>query len=132
MLSTTEDCAKLCQEVQPEDLLHMISPKTLNPAQEEWLRWHERLNHLPHSKMRTLSKHGVLPKKLEKLHSPPLYLSCTFSVAMRRSWRHKDGHRSIKKETHVTPGSLGAVDQMISKKPGLIPQSSGCLTVSRT
>ena len=119
--TSTEDYIRLCQEIKPEDIQRLVSPKALSPIQEEWLQWHERTNHLPYSQMRKLAKAGVLPKKFTNLHSPPLCPSCAFGASKRRAWRIKDSYRSIKKDGHATPGSIVSIDQLASAQPGLIP-----------
>ena len=127
---STEDYVRLCQKIAPDDLQHIVHPKALSTDQVEWLQWHERLDHMPCTQMRKLSQHGILPKKLSKLHSLPLCPSCAFGASKRKPWRNKDGHASIRKDGHNTPDSIVAVDQLVSKHPGLVPQSSGYLTSS--
>ena len=56
MPQTTKECIKRCVEINPENLQYVVSPKSLDSKQEEWLRCHERLNHLPCAKMKLLEK----------------------------------------------------------------------------
>ena len=68
---TTDDYTKECSRIDPEQLQHLMHPKALNEKQEECLRWHERLDHMPYAQMRTLCELGVLPKKfLSYMHYP--------------------------------------------------------------
>ena len=106
-------------------------PKALDSNQEEWLQWHERLNHIPYSQMKVLAKEKILPSTLNNIKALPLCPSCAFGGSKRKAWRTKDNFGSIKKSSHDVPGSLVCVDQLISSQPGLLPQSSGYLTASR-
>jgi len=81
--------------------------------------------------MRRLSDKGILPASFSKMHSVPICPSCAIGGSKRKAWRTKDGHGSIRKADHSTPGKLVCVDQMVSSQPGLVPQSSGYLTASR-
>ena len=58
---TTDDYMSQCRNIDPEQLQRLMHPKSLSPRQEEWLQWHERLNHLPHAQMLKLAKRGILP-----------------------------------------------------------------------
>ena len=78
MPQTTTDYVKQCLRMDPEQLQRLIHPKTLNAKQEEWLRLHAQLNHMPHPKMRRSCDKGILPASLAKLHSLPLCPSCAF------------------------------------------------------
>ena len=48
----TEDYVRKCQQIDPEELQRLMSPKAIDINQEERLRWHERLNHIPHVQIR--------------------------------------------------------------------------------
>ena len=117
--------------MDPEQLQSLIDPKTMNKKQGKWLRLHERLNHTPRLKMRILCDKEILPKSLDKWHSLPLCPSCAFGNSKRRKWRTKPRPGTIEKVHQTAPGILVCVDQLISSQPGLVPQSSGCLTASR-
>ena len=128
---TTDDYIRYCKNIDPEKLQQLMNPKPLNKLQCEWQRWHERLNHMPTTKMRCLADKGVLPRSFLKLNSIPLCPSCSLGGLGRRAWRTKDTYGHVRKINHATPGSLVCVDQLISSQPGLVPQSSGYLTASR-
>jgi hypothetical protein len=100
----------------------------LYDLQDEFLLWHEKLNHISYSKMMNLAQHGFLPKKFLKLRSslPPCGV-CLFGQAKKRSWRTKAHPRTIRDEKDTKPGAGTSVDQLISHQPGLIPQSAGLL-----
>jgi len=129
--STIEDYVRRCSEMDREQLQRIINPKAMTSTQQEWLRWHERLNHMSSTQMRRLLEKGVLPKLFSKLHAIPLCLSCAFGESKRKVWRTKDGFGSIRKADHLAPGKLVCIDQLISSQLGLVPQASGYLTASR-
>jgi hypothetical protein len=56
----------------------------LYDLQDEFLLWHEKLNHISYSKMMNLAQHGFLPKKFLKLRSslPPCGV-CLFGQAKK-------------------------------------------------
>ena len=86
----------------------------MNPNQEEWIRWHERLNHIPCSQMRNISKCGVLLATLHKLNSPLIFPSYSFGGDKRQPWRIKGKHGHIKKSEYESHGILVCIDQLIS------------------
>ena len=104
---------------------------SLSLLQEKFLRWHERCNHLPYSKMLLLSKRGILPKEFLKLENnfPPCG-SCLFGRQHRRPKKAKFGS-PIRQEEHNYPGGGVSADQIISAQPGLVPQNAGKLTNKR-
>ena len=103
----------------------------LTRLQERFLRWHERLNHLPYSLMLRLAQKGVLPKEFTKLKQDlPPCASCLFGKQRRRP-RTTLSSGSIRQEHHDHPGAAVSTDQIISAQPGLVPQVSGTLTNER-
>ena len=104
---------------------------SLSLLQEKFLRWHERCNHLPYSKMMLLSKRGILPKEFLKLENnfPPCG-SCLFGRQHRRPKKAKFGS-PIRQKEHNYPGGGVSADQIISAQPGLVPQNAGKLTNKR-
>ncbi len=105
---------------------------TLSLLQEKFLRWHERCNHLPYSKMLLLSKRGILPKEFLQLKDnfPPCG-SCLFGRQHRRPKKSSKSGSPIRQKEHNYPGGGVSADQIISSQPGLVPQSSGKLTNKR-
>ena len=62
----------------------------------------------------------------------PLCAACAFASAHIRSWRTKKVPKSgVRKLTDVHPGDGTSADHIVSKQPGLIPQTSGTLTYER-
>ena len=103
-------------------------PKTLDP-QDELLRWHYRLGHLPFDRVKQLANKGQLPKRL--LTCPtPFCAACQNGKMTKRPWRVKgDNKGTAKTATH--PGQIVSVDQLESTTPGFIAQLKGTLTQQR-
>ena len=103
-------------------------PKTLDP-QDELLRWHYRLGHLPFDRVKQLANKGQLPKRL--LTCPtPFCAACQYGKMTKRPWRVKgDNKGTAKTATH--PGQIVSVDQLESTTPGFIAQLKGTLTQQR-
>ena len=103
-------------------------PKTLDP-QDELLRWHYRLGHLPFDRVKQLAHAGQLPKRL--LNCPtPLCAACQYSKMTKRPWRVKGDHKETAK-TATHPGQIVSVDQLESTTPGFIAQLKGTLKQQR-
>ena len=86
MPQTTQDYVQQCLRMDSEKLQRLIYPKTLKPNQDEWLRLHERLNHIHYPKLRRLCDKGVLHASLAKIHSLPSFPSCAFGESKCRKW----------------------------------------------
>ena len=112
-----------------EQLKNVSHPQVLDDDQREFMGLHYKMNHLPLPAMITLAEKGKLNRKFAKLkHRLPVCMSCMFGTAHRKPWRSKGGKGSIRKTTNNAPGKCVSIDQMISAKPGLIPQMAGFLT----
>ena len=113
-----------------EEAQALAIPQTISPLQQDLMRWHHRLYHLPYRILFCLASIGTLPKRLlECRNKTPLCVACQFSQANRRSWRvegKKSG--SIQTPEQKEPGDGVSVNQIVSAQPGLIPQISGFLT----
>ena len=108
------------------------SDSTVPEADRVTLYWHHRLRHAPLVVLRRLSMRGVLPKCIQKVVKMPLCAACAFATAHRRNWRTKgENPNGIRKKTHAKPGDGTSCDHLISKQPGLMPQSTGTLTHAR-
>ena len=107
-------------------------PLRLSELQIRFLRWHERLNHLPMAQMMKLAETGRLPKSFLRLKSdlPPCG-ACLFGRQHRRPRRNRLAKGSIRKAHHDHPGAGVSTDQLISHQPGLVPQSAGKPTNQR-
>ena len=62
----------------------------------------------------------------------PLCAACALAQAHRRNWRSGySSPSSIRAKSMEKPGSGTSADHLVSKQPGLIPQSTGILTYER-
>ena len=103
-------------------------PKSMEP-QDELLRWHYRLGHLPFDRIKQLADKGQLPKRLLTCHTP-FCAACQYGKMTKRPWRVKgDDKRTAKTATY--PGQVVSVDQLESTSPGFIAQVKGALTQQR-
>ena len=76
-------------------------PKSLDP-QDELLRWHYRLGHLPFDQIKQLADKGQLPKCLLSCHTP-FCAACQYGKLTKRPWRVKGEDKSMAK-TATYPG----------------------------
>ena len=111
-------------QVIPEDQ----EPTSLNP-QDELLRWHYRLGHLPFDRIKQLAHKGQLPKRLLS-STKPLCSAYQYGKLTKRPWRVKGDDKAPSK-TSTRPGQIVSVDQLESNTPGLIAQLKGKLTQQR-
>jgi hypothetical protein len=61
ILQTSEEYCCKCTNIWPEDLQHVLTPKSLSPLQEEMLSHHYRLHHTLFPKLIVLAKRGLFP-----------------------------------------------------------------------
>jgi hypothetical protein len=127
---TSEEYCRKCTNIWPEDLQHILSPKSLSPLQEEMVSHHYRLHHTPFPKLIVLAEKGVIPKQLAVLKGPcPICVACLFDQAHKRPWRSKSKQtHPICKPTDDASGKRASADTLVSAQPGLIPQISETLT----
>ena len=110
----------------------MAHPEPLSALSQEFLIWHNRLQHLPMTTMLALSKLGILPRRFQHTKSnQPICASCLFVTAHRRPWRTKSKAGTILRASDDKPGRGVSTDQLVSAQAGLITQFSGHLTRSR-
>ena len=127
---------KLLEQTLPEEHVKRLwdgdLDDTVPEADRVTLYWHHRLRHAPLVTLRRLSIRGILPKCIQNVVKMPLCAACAFATAHRRNWRVKgkapDG---IRQQSHTKPGDGTSCDHLISKQPGLMPQSTGILTHAR-
>ena len=127
---------KLLEQTLPEEHVKRLwdgdLAATVPEADRVTLYWHHRLRHAPLVTLRRLSIRGILPKCIQNVVKMPLCAACAFATAHRRNWRVKgkapDG---IRQQSHTKPGDGTSCDHLISKQPGLMPQSTGILTHAR-
>ena len=110
----------LVPHVIPEDQ----EPKSLDP-QDELLRWHDRLGHLPFDRIKQLATKGQLPKQLLTCHTP-FCAACQYGKMTKRPWRVKGDNKGMAK-TAMHPGQIVSVDQLESTSPGFVAQLKGTL-----
>ena len=63
-LTKVQDADK---QLSDQDLTSILHPRSLNPAEQEFIDMHHRLFHLPYSIIFRLSKAGLLPKHFLRL-----------------------------------------------------------------
>ena len=94
-----------------------MKPRALDDKQILMLRWHERLRNLGWKNLKMLAKIRVLPSVLIKVVEYPLCVSCLFSTARMRAWRHKgqmgENAPSIDAEEKPEPGLKVSADQIV-------------------
>lgn len=124
------------QTLDFSDTIHVIPPdyddddgtETIQPK-DELIRWHCRLNHLPYSRMRSMMKCGLLPRRLLDVKEP-LCVARQYGKLHRRPWRDK-GKEPSNTIIATTPGQIVLVNQMESTANGFIAQLKGKLTTKR-
>jgi hypothetical protein len=102
---------------------HLI-PNDVNPK-DLLMAYRVRLGHLPFGRIQLAAKQGILPQRIANCHVPKC-ASCLFGKAKRRPWRTR-GHAGQIGRTATKPGDVVSVDQLITKTPGLVAQSTGTL-----
>ena len=135
LLKPSDDAPSLTPQATVIDMgpmTHVIpdepEPKTLDP-QDELLRWHYRLGHLPFDRVKQLAHAGQLPKRM--LNCPaPFCAACQYGKMTKRPWRVKGDNKGTTK-TATRPGQIVSVDQLESTTPGFIAQLKGTLTQQR-
>ena len=111
------------------DLPHVIpdesEPKTLS-AQDELMRWHLCLNHMPFKQICKMAKLGLLPKKI-LMAQEPVCPACQYGKMHCKLCRIKGGITNQAK-VPMRLGQIVSVDQLESTTPGFIAQLKGKLT----
>jgi len=93
-----------------------------------FLSWHIKLGHAPFNLIRWAAMLGLLSKKLQKCQNT-VCPACLYGKQKCRPWQTKaTPDTKIKKTTF--PGQCVSVDQLISRTPGLVAQTTGCLTTA--
>jgi len=92
----------------------------------DFLRYHQKFNHVSPKKIQAMAKRGMLPRRLANC-PVPLCTACLYGKAKKREPLDMDGVRSIA----TKPGNCGSVNQLTSPTPGLVAQVSGALTKYR-
>ena len=119
-------------EKEMQQLWNPKSDDSVPPEERITLHWHHRLRCAPLVTLKRLAKRGVLPKCILRVTHMPLCASCAFANAHRKAWGSRgSNHPHIRKQEHNKPGMATSCDHLISRQPGLVPQSSGKLTHQR-
>ena len=101
----------------------------LKPTTELML-WHYRLGHVPFSRLQTMAKTGLLPRRLSDCRVPKC-AACIYGKMTRRAKRSKNEESRISARTITGPGACVSVDQLESRTLGLIAHMKGTPTVQR-
>jgi GAG-pre-integrase domain len=120
-----EEAANQTAHIIPED--EEVQMKT---TQADFLAWHYRLGHLSFEKIRQMAVRGDLPAALRDCRVPKC-AACMFGKARKRAWRSKAPVNKVKTPPVTAPGSVVAIDQMISAVPGFLAQMRGFITGKR-
>ena len=90
----------------------------LKPTTELSL-WHYRLGHIPFSRLQTMAKMGLVPRRLRNCRVPKC-AACIYGKITRRAKRSKNRESKISARTVAGPGVCVSVDQLESRTLGLI------------
>jgi hypothetical protein len=94
------------------------------------LRIHHRMDHAPFRKLQELAKQGALLARLKNCPIP-MCTACAYGKASRKAWRGKTLKNLKTSSTHLQPGDMVLVNQMVLPIPGLVAQITGILTTKR-
>jgi GAG-pre-integrase domain len=122
-LSDTDAIHNFDFDLQIVDTSISISPE------EELMKWHQRLSHMPMSRIQKLALSGTLPNRIAKCRRP-LCPACAYGKMTRRKWRTTPDTSSITPK-NITCGSMVSVDQLQSNIPGLTAPMKGTPTRKR-
>jgi hypothetical protein len=115
---------------------------TFMDEQQEYMRWHYKLNHASQRVMTKMAHKEMLPKPIAKIlrtldkqgRKGPMCNDCYSASATRTPWRTKPDNskrQEVDKREKLSPGDIISVDQLESSTPGFIGQISGALTRQR-
>jgi hypothetical protein len=90
----------------------------LSTDEQELMHWHLRLSHLPFTRLLSMARLGLLPKRLLQVQQP-FCSGCAFGRMTRRPWRTKAPYNKTPKQV-TQPGQCVSVDQLDSTTPGFI------------
>ena len=119
------------RHISEEQAQHVALPKKFSPLKQRFLIWHKRLNHFPKKNIFQLVDQGILPSEFAQLKADiPLYDSCIYGKSHSKAWLIRVKKSEIRKYTNNAPGKGTSTDQLVSGKPGIIPQIGGHLTAA--
>jgi len=96
----------------------------------ELLQYHHRYAHASFSKLQTMARQHIIPRKLASCWQP-VCAACMYGKATKQQWHHKSPHNKAESVTPTRPGQVVSVDQMKSPTPGFVAQGTEILTTSR-
>jgi hypothetical protein len=120
-----EEGANQTAHIIPED--EEVQMKT---TQADFLAWHYQLGHVSFEKIRQIAARGDLPAAFGDCRVPKC-AACIFGKARKCAWRSKALVNKVKTPPVTAPGSVVAIDQMISAMPRFIAQMRGFITGKR-
>jgi hypothetical protein len=88
--------------------------------------YHMRFGCIPFDRLQQAARQGILTRRIANC-PPPKCPGCLFAKAEHRLWESRAQAGKIEK-TATKPGHMVSVDQLISKTPGLLAQSTRTLT----
>ena len=109
----------------PHIILEVKEPSTLTP-QDDLMRWHFHLNHLPFKQICRMANKGLLPKKI-LTGQEPICAACQYGKMHCKPWTMK-GETTNQTKVATRPGQIVSMDQLESTTPGFIAQLKGKLT----
>ena len=105
--------------------------RTEHQKQQELLRWHARLGHLPFNKLQLMSTQGLIPTHLKHTTTPQCS-ACLYAKDTRKACRtKKKSFNKIGQGKDMKPGTFVSVYQLDSSLQGFIGQLKGILTRQR-
>ena len=112
------------EDVENDDFDGKLKPTS------ELLLWHCRLGHVPFSRLISMAKNGLLPKRLSDCRIPKC-AGCLYGKMTRRAKRTKNKKGKIDARAITGPGSCVSVNQLESRTLGLIGHMKGTPTIQR-
>jgi hypothetical protein len=104
------------------DQQQIKTPTNVTYKQAALRRCHERLNHMPFSRLQSMAKQGLLPRYFADVEAP-MCASCAYGKATQHPWRTKGAQGQTTKLVPIRrSGDCVSVDQMESPTPGFVGQ----------
>ena len=127
--STTETVVSAVgARIEAPKTMQTISIQSQESAEAELMIIHHKFGHISTRKLQKMDSIGILPKGLTKCPIPKC-TACLYGKASKSPWRHRNSNNKSRTDMHYLPGTVVAIDKMISPTPGYIAQMSGTPTV---
>jgi transposase InsO family protein len=115
---------------------------TILDEQQEYMRWHYKLNHASQKVMTRMANKDMLPSYITRIlktmdkqcRKGPICNDCYSASAARTPWRTKPNKQMKQTEdrrANLSPGDVVSVDQLETSTPGFIGQITEILTRQR-